>query len=142
LVNVKAKKSGGPTSGQKQITSTMALSNSRLITTQGNNFKSPNSILNSRKSSVGKSSSSQMGITKIKAGIQNNLDKIKENAVIEEKDSFDHLNFSTDSNLVGININAAKDLENRLTSTLEGITTTFNLLTGVTCSKNFDYSTL
>ena len=48
------------------------------------------------------------------------------------------LNFSNDINLADINFNAAKDLEKRLTSTLEGITTTYHLLTGAG-SKNFEY---
>jgi hypothetical protein len=50
------------------------------------------------------------------------------------------LNFSNDINLADINFNAGKDLETRLTSTLEGITTTYHLLTGGG-SKNFDYKT-
>ena len=50
------------------------------------------------------------------------------------------LNFSNDINLADINFNAGKDLETRLTSTLEGITTTYHLLTGGVSGKtNFDY---
>lgn len=89
----------------------------------------------SRKNSVGKPS---QGISKLISTNQLNLQLVKEGTQQEEKDSFDLLNFSNDINLADINLNAGKDLENRLTSTLEGITTTYHLLTGGG-SKLFNY---
>ena len=50
--------------------------------------------------------------------IDSNLEKVKDGAIIEEKDSFDMLNFSNDLNLAGVNLNQGKELEERLNSTL------------------------
>jgi hypothetical protein len=56
------------------------------------------------------------------------LENVKEGTQYEEKDSFDQLNFSNDINLTGMKLNTFKELETRLTSTLQGIQTTYQML--------------
>lgn len=128
LVNVKAKSPNG----LQKIASVMAKASQRISTQSSGKAASHNG---SRKNSVGKPST---GISKLisQNKVSGNLQLVKEGTQQEEKDSFDLLNFSSDMNLAGINLNSGKDLENRLTTTLEGITTTYHLLTsGV--SKNY-----
>ena len=63
------------------------------------------------------------------------------NYIEEEKDSFDLLNFSNDLNLVGMNsIPKTKELQERLTSTLKGISSTYHAFSQRgSVAKNFEY---
>ena len=68
------------------------------------------------------------------------LENVREGSLNDERDSFDMLNFSNDINLAGMNMMASKDLENRLTNTLHGISSTYNLLSSGSTQKHFDYN--
>jgi hypothetical protein len=48
-----------------------------------------------------------------------------EGCISEEKDSFDLINFSNDLNFGANALNPGKELEQRLTSTLKGISQTY-----------------